>query len=139
MCFVSSVKVGCGDTLPPVATYRHHTQCILTPFIHSEPVLFSLTIKQNILLGTQDSVSPARFLEVCKMAQCHEFVSKFPLGYDTPVAAGMLSGGQKQRIGKEDFGYSMQTGGDVSDAAFLAAIARAMIKNPKILLLDEVG
>ncbi|KAJ3047668.1 Multidrug resistance protein 1, partial [Rhizophlyctis rosea] len=93
-----------------LATLRKHIGVV-----GQEPVLFSLTIKQNILLGTQESVSPARFLEVCKMAQCHEFVSKFPLGYDTPVAAGMLSGGQKQRV----------------------AIARAMIKNPKILLLDE--
>ncbi|KAJ3034165.1 Multidrug resistance protein 1 [Rhizophlyctis rosea] len=66
--------------------------------VGQEPVLFSLTIKQNILLGTHNMVTPAEFLEVCKMAQCHDFVSKFPLGYDTPVAAGMLSGGQKQRI-----------------------------------------
>ncbi|KAJ3034022.1 ATP-binding cassette, sub-B (MDR TAP), member 4 [Rhizophlyctis rosea] len=83
--------------------------------VGQEPVLFALTIKQNILLGCKGEITPARFIEVCKLAQCHDFICKFPLGYDTPVAEGLLSGGQKQRV----------------------AIARALIKDPKILLLDE--
>ncbi|KAI8907645.1 P-loop containing nucleoside triphosphate hydrolase protein [Powellomyces hirtus] len=74
-------------------------------------------IKQNILLGLGglDNVPPARFIAVCKMAQCHDFICIFPLGYETPVTQGVLSWGQKQRI----------------------AIACALIKEVKILLLDE--
>ncbi|TPX58853.1 hypothetical protein PhCBS80983_g02822 [Powellomyces hirtus] len=85
--------------------------------VGQEPVLFALTIKQNILLGLggRDNVPPARFITVCKMAHSHDFICIFPLGYETPVTQGVLSWGQKQRI----------------------AIACALIKEVKILLLDE--
>jgi len=87
--------------------------------VSQEPVLFSTSIKDNILYGADDpsKVTEDELIQVAKEANVYEFVQKLPDGFDTVVGERgvMLSGGQKQRV----------------------AIARALIKNPRILLLDE--
>ncbi|KAI3733886.1 hypothetical protein L6452_13344 [Arctium lappa] len=85
--------------------------------VSQEPVLFNCSIEENIAYGLDGKASEEEVEKAAKMANAHDFISKFPEKYKTFVGERgvRLSGGQKQRV----------------------AIARALLMNPKILLLDE--
>lgn len=90
---------------------RDSVACVL-----QKNVLFSGTIKENLRWGNENATDE-ELIEACKLAEAHSFIEEMPDKYDTYIEQGgaNVSGGQKQRI----------------------CIARALIKKPKILILDD--
>ena len=107
-----SVKVGGRDVREyDLDTLRNQVAVVL-----QKNILFSGTIKENLRWGNKEATDE-EMIEACKLAQADEFIVRFPDGYDTYIEQGgaNVSGGQKQRL----------------------CIARALLKKPKILIMDD--
>lgn len=100
----------------PVKDYDMVTLRDNVAMVLQKNVLFSGTIKENLRWGKEDATEE-EIIDACRLAQADEFIRDFPAGYGTHIERGgvNVSGGQKQRL----------------------CIARALLKKPKILILDD--
>ena len=107
-----SVKVGGKD----VREYKIEPLREAVGMVLQKNTLFSGTIKENLLWGNKNATDE-QIIDAAKAAQAHDFIMSFPDGYETELGQGgvNVSGGQKQRL----------------------CIARALLKNPKIMILDD--
>ncbi|CAM1356190.1 ABC transporter ATP-binding protein [Tenacibaculum ascidiaceicola] len=99
-----------------IRNIKKHSLRQLEGLVTQDSILFNDTIKNNITLGIEGK-SDEEIIEAAKIANAHEFIKDLPNGYDTNIgdSGNKLSGGQKQRL----------------------SIARAVLKNPPIMILDE--
>lgn len=107
-----SITIGGRD----IREYAFDTLMNMTAYVAQDNFLFKGTIADNLRMGKKDATEE-EMIAAAKAAACHDFISKLPHGYDTEVGVlgGKLSGGERQRI----------------------TIARAILKNAPIIILDE--